>query len=104
MYSFVCIYGFLVICSKISCVVLGGGYIIFFLVIICYCFVDILQLEEERQVEVDYENCFFLQKMLKIMKELVLVDFWNEYYMKRLLLVFCIVVIKLNYSMCSIFF
>lgn len=82
----------------------GGGYIIFSPVITCYCFVDILQLEEERQAEVDHENRLLLQKMSKIMKEPALVDSWNEYHTKRLLSVLCIVVIKLNHSMRSSFF
>lgn len=104
-YSFACIYAFSVICSKTCCVVLcWGGIIIFSPVITCYCFVDILQLEEERQAEVDHENRLLLQKMSKIMKEPALVDSWNEYHTKRLLSVLCIVVIKLNHSIRSIFF
>ncbi|XP_011444277.3 annexin A6 isoform X2 [Magallana gigas] len=43
-----------------------------------------IQLEEERQAEVDHENRLLLQKMSKIMKEPALVDSWNEYHTKSL--------------------
>ncbi|XP_061162834.1 annexin A6-like isoform X2 [Saccostrea echinata] len=43
-----------------------------------------IQLEEERQAEVDHENRLLLQKMTRIMKEPAKVDSWNEYQSKSL--------------------
>ncbi|XP_078316353.1 annexin A6-like isoform X2 [Crassostrea virginica] len=43
-----------------------------------------IQLEEERQAEVDHENRLLLQKMSRIMKEPALVDSWNDYQSKSL--------------------
>ncbi|XP_048733157.2 annexin A6-like isoform X2 [Ostrea edulis] len=43
-----------------------------------------IQLEEERQAEVDHENRLLLQKMTRIMKEPAKVDSWNEYHSKSL--------------------
>ncbi|KAJ8308801.1 hypothetical protein KUTeg_013675 [Tegillarca granosa] len=43
-----------------------------------------IQLEEERQAEVDHENKVLLHKMTNIMKNKPSVDYWNEYEPKSL--------------------